>query len=219
MLLNQFEKTYNLENGYIGPYEHQDGRIIMSKQKEEAGVNGGYWRHEYFTIYKCKYCDENAMSTQRIYNSIDGIVTIPVTCSRYSECFAIHAGIQIAKDHVIHTRENPGIHDGYYCWREQIIDKNGNKISTGDGNKRKYVYLHRIVMEEYLDRKLESWEIVHHIDMIKINNDLSNLWLCNDSTHEKAHRSAEKICTESMYRPVQTGFNRETGEYYIINQQ
>ena len=223
MYLNQFEKIYNLDNGFIGPYEHKSGRIIMSKQKKEAGKNGGYWRHEYFTIYKCKYCKKNAISTGRDYDSIDGKRTLPVTCSRYSKCFSIHAGIQIAKDNIIHTRKNPGIDSsGYYCWRVPKLDKNGNKISTGDGNKRTYVYEHRMVMEEFLGRKLESWESVHHIDMVKLNNDISNLWLCTAKTHHQAHSSYNEICSQLMLnfnKYAGIGFHKETGRYYLIKKE
>ena len=131
---------------------------------------------------------------------------------------------------MIHTRENPGIDSsGYYCWREQIIDKNGNKISTGDGNKRKYIYLHRVIMEEYLGRPLnqkynmtknrKDYEIVHHIDMIKLNNNIDNLWLCSVSEHTLAHASYNEICAELMtnfnkYSGID--FDRKTGRYYLI---
>jgi len=212
MLLEQFEKAYNLNKGYIGPYEHKDGRIIISKKNKKAGANGGYWRHLYFTIYKCKYCSENAISSYKA-----------IVCSRYSECFSLHAGIQIAKDNIIHTRENPGLSSqGYYCWRIATLDENGNKISTGDGNHRTYIFEHRVVMEEYLGRKLKSWETVHHIDMAKLNNDISNLWLCIAKTHHKAHSSYNKICSQLMldynkYSGID--FNRETGEYYLVNKQ
>ena len=210
MYLNQFEQSYSLDKGFIGPYEHQDVRIIISKQNKKAGANGGYWRHEYFTIYKCKYCKENAIASNKT-----------VVCSRYSECFSIHAGIQIAKDNIIHTRENPGIDShGYYCWRVPKLDENGNKISTGDGNQRTYVFEHRVVVEEYLGRKLKSWETVHHIDMIKLNNNISNLWLCTAKTHHQAHSSYNEICRELMinfnkYSGI--GFNKEMGKYYLVN--
>lgn len=52
-------------------------------------------------------------------------------------------------------------------------------------NKR--VRIHRAVMEKKLGRKLESWEIVHHIDEDKTNNDPSNLELLTRSEHMKRH--------------------------------
>ena len=231
MNLSQFEAKYNIDNGWIGPYQRDDGRLMVSKHMKKPSQNRVSWHSEYFTIYKCKYCSENALSTGRNYDSIDGMTTLPVTCSRYSECFSKHAGIQIAKDHIIHTRENPGIDSrGYYCWRVPKLDKHGNKISTGDGNQRDYVYMHRIVMEEHLGRKLNQkyqrtknkadYEIVHHIDMNKLNNNLSNLWLCSVKDHTLAHASYNEICVELMVNYHQysgIGFNRKTGKYYLIN--
>ena len=210
MFLSQFEKTYNLENGWIGPYEGNNDKLMVSKHYKKPSQNGAYWHHVYLIIYKCKYCKLNALTEN------EGTVC----CSRYSNCFSIHSAKQIAKDNIIHTRENPGIDShGYYCWREQIIDKNGNKISTGDGNKRRYVYLHRYNMEQYLGRKLLKSEIIHHIDMDKTNNDIGNLWLCTDSQHKIAHNSFNKLCAEGMKKAVQFKFNVETGRYYLINQQ
>ena len=73
-------------------------------------------------------------------------------------------------------------------------------------------------MEKYLDRKLESWEIVHHIDMDKLNNDISNLWLCDEVTHGIAHMSFTKICEKLYYNYNKYSgidFNKDTGEYYL----
>lgn len=50
-----------------------------------------------------------------------------------------------------------------------------------------YELEHRIVMEEYLGRKLEDDEIVHHIDEIKNHNLIENLELCLKSVHISYH--------------------------------
>ncbi len=44
------------------------------------------------------------------------------------------------------------------------------------------VFEHRLVMARHLGRPLESWEIVHHIDHNRLNNDISNLELIQRST-------------------------------------
>ena len=58
----------------------------------------------------------------------------------------------------------------------------------------KWVYEHRLILENYLNRKLLSHEIVHHIDMDKDNNKRSNLYLCEDRTeHRRIHSSLELL--------------------------
>jgi hypothetical protein len=52
--------------------------------------------------------------------------------------------------------------------------------------KNKY-YEHIIVMENYLGRMLYDGETVHHINEIKNDNRLENLFLCHRKEHDKAH--------------------------------
>ena len=54
----------------------------------------------------------------------------------------------------------------------------------------------RIVMEEFLGRKLTSREFVHHIDCNLYNTDISNLFYTDYKGHGKAHKSLNKIRRE-----------------------
>jgi hypothetical protein len=70
-------------------------------------------------------------------------------------------------------------------------------------NQKKYKLKHRIVMEQYIGRKLNKNEIVHHIDENKKNNNIENLQLMEKKEHDKYHsrkrheqrRSAKNTCS------------------------
>ena len=50
-----------------------------------------------------------------------------------------------------------------------------------------WYYEHRLMMEKHYNRILEEWESVHHINEIKTDNRLVNLFLCSIEEHKKAH--------------------------------
>jgi predicted Zn-ribbon and HTH transcriptional regulator len=61
-----------------------------------------------------------------------------------------------------------------------------------------WVYLHRIIMENKIERYLESKEIVHHIDENRSNNKEENLQLLSWSDHSKLHMGIKepKTCKQ-----------------------
>lgn len=68
-----------------------------------------------------------------------------------------------------------------YCW-----------VSIQQDGRYRAIRKHRLVMEQHLDRKLESWEIVHHKDGNSKNNNISNLELTSYSTHTLSHHIGKK---------------------------
>lgn len=83
-----------------------------------------------------------------------------------------------------------------YVERDRAV--NGTGTTTVDGyalvtENGKRVYLHRLIMEELLGRKLTEHEVVHHIDGDKLNNDPSNLKLfASQAEHAKHHYTLKK---------------------------
>lgn len=62
----------------------------------------------------------------------------------------------------------------------------------------KYVPQHRLVVEEAIGRYLTKEEIVHHIDCIKDNNVIENLFVTTQSGHNVAHNSLNQCVKPLM---------------------
>ena len=75
--------------------------------------------------------------------------------------------------------------------RDSMISKEGYiliKIPEHPKSFRGWYYEHRLVIEKKLDRILEVWETIHHINENKTDNRIENLFLCTREQHNKAHK-------------------------------
>jgi hypothetical protein len=86
-------------------------------------------------------------------------------------------------------RYNPNFNGGKY-----IDDKGYIRVLAPKHpfENHGYVYEHRLVMEQYLGRYLQSWETVHHINEIKIDNRVENFYLTTVPEHSAIHREGQK---------------------------
>lgn len=93
---------------------------------------------------------------------------------------------------------NPNFNGGKY-----VDDKGYLRVLRPEHPKQNhgYVYEHRLVMEQLLGRILEKWETVHHINEIKLDNRVENLFLTTVSEHSSIHREG-KSRTEVQKRAV-----------------
>ena len=72
---------------------------------------------------------------------------------------------------------------------------------------------HILIMTEYLGRELTKDEIIHHINFIRNDNRLENLYLCDSrSDHGKVHYSINKLIKELLEMNV---IEFKDGEYAI----
>lgn len=58
--------------------------------------------------------------------------------------------------------------------------------------KNNYVLLHRVIMENHINRLLLPNEVVHHRDKNRYNNDISNLELLTKEEHNHLHSEEKK---------------------------
>lgn len=95
------------------------------------------------------------------------------------------------------------INDQYlYCYECNLSadiyrDENGYERYKGSD-----LLVHRVVAERKLGRPLEPWEVVHHKDRNKLNNNPDNLWVFRDQEeHDDAHwKDAERHGLEASFK-------------------
>jgi len=89
---------------------------------------------------------------------------------------------------------NPNFSGGQY-----VDDKGYLRVSRGEHpyHNHGYVYMHRLVMEQILGRFLEPWEVVHHVNEIKLDNRPGNLYLTTAPEHSIIHRQGKRGTPES----------------------
>ena len=66
------------------------------------------------------------------------------------------------------------------------LNKKGYKVIYHRGGKWKGQE-HRLVMEEYLGRKLRTDEVVHHLNGVKTDNRVINLQVMTKKQHDRLH--------------------------------
>jgi len=57
----------------------------------------------------------------------------------------------------------------------------------------RFIFQHRVITEECLGRRLSYNEVVHHVDCVRTNNKLSNLWVLSRAAHGRLHNDLSKI--------------------------
>ena len=85
--------------------------------------------------------------------------------------------------------------------------------------KNGYVLKHRVVVENYLGRVLEDWEVVHHKDGNKLNNDISNLEVLSKQEHARIHSSKGRTYITLVCPECGKEFVRELRQAYKGNKR
>lgn len=85
--------------------------------------------------------------------------------------------------------------------------------------KNGYVLKHRVVVENHLGRVLEDWEVVHHKDGNKLNNDISNLEVLSQQEHARIHSSKGRTYITLVCPECGKEFVRELRQAYKGNKR
>jgi hypothetical protein len=91
------------------------------------------------------------------------------------------------------AENNPNFTGGKY-----LDDKGYIRVLRPDHpyDNHGYVYEHRLVLEEFYGRILEPWESVHHVNEVKVDNRVENLFLTTRSEHAALHGEGKVVSLE-----------------------
>jgi len=119
------------------------------------------------------------------------------------------------KENGVTIRKQKG--ENHHSWK-------GGRIIKGDGyygiwkpeheraDNQGYVYEHTLIYEKNKGVLPNKNEVLHHIDGNKLNNEFSNLYLCNNRKHLVCHRSIEKLLKPLLEKGL---IKFENGTYKI----
>jgi hypothetical protein len=174
----------------------------------KLGKKSNYKRKCQITELKCDNCNNvfqkklNQLATNRRNNSVKHFCT---ECEPHSLGGKLAAKIRKEKYDNCVGKKNK-YKNGYV-----EIYVNGTHVFRPNKN---WVREHILIIENFIGRKLNKGEVVHHIDGDKHNNDVSNLDLCTVHEHNQCHAKIESIVFE-LYKKGLVGYNSKIKRYYI----
>lgn len=132
---------------------------------------------------------------------IDLYVNQHKTCKEICRMYGLSSGSssnlsRMLKKMGIEIRKDVG--ENHHNWKGGRIIKGDGYIGIWQPNHPKsdnqgYVYEHTLVVEKEINRQILKNEEIHHINLDKKDNNISNLCLCTHQEHLKMHRSIEKL--------------------------
>ena len=96
-----------------------------------------------------------------------------------------HQNRRFIKNHNEEPQRGQFIHKGYVY----IKAPKGHPTPT----QNRYIKRARLIMEQHIDRYLDSTEEVHHTNDIRNDDRIENLEILSKSEHNKKHRKAEAM--------------------------
>lgn len=143
-----------------------------------------------------KFCSDRCYHTYKIRIKVRSIMSKTYSCSNCGIKFTAYrqgkSGLHFCSQDCSKQYMKGENHHSFISGT--TINSAGYKcIKVGD----KYLYEHRLIMEEFLNRKLDKNEVVHHKDGNKLNNDLNNLELMTKHEHDIFHTKQRQSISNS----------------------
>lgn len=121
----------------------------------------------------------------------------------------------------IKRRKNAGIYCSRQCFYNYLQFNPTINIGTDGYYHIGTTRLHRLIMEQYLGKKLTTKEHVHHINGNKLDNRIENLEVLIDSKHHSKHKRMKTgqiiycdKCGKGKYYPISTLTNGSIANIY-----
>lgn len=169
------------------------------KQKTGLYINCAFCKKEIYRmkslIKKFNYCSYSCSGKHKRSQGVGGKTKSGI----YKTCVSCDKKIYCTK-----CKINLRKHDQFFCSTDCKTFAMKNQITTWSFKKTKKIIVsnpyvrkqikgkrmkeHRRIMEEYLGRKLEKHEIIHHINENPKDNRIENLMITNASDHGKIHK-------------------------------
>lgn len=171
--------------------------ILKTWKKQKIGKNG---KKQYRDIC-IKKCDECGLEKEV---HLEGVKESRLKRNSEIDLCRHCAGLMKYKGRGPRGKDNKNFKHG--------LNNCGYRLLTVDDGVK--CFEHRYVFGNFLGRELSSKERIHHIDLVKLNNDISNLFLCKSiGSHTSIHHQMEEIGYQCLCEKI--WFNCKSGIYEL----
>ncbi len=206
------------KNGYYrisygdnqGKYEH---RVIyenfinrrLKKKEKIHHVDGNKLNNQINNLFLCENKKEHSLLHHRADNFIMSLLNKHIYFNRENKKYTTLAVKNNRIDFIFDDSEIKSIIQ--FAWKA-----GGKEYQFGYLGDRKHKAFHRIIYEQFIDRKLDKNEHIHHIDGDTLNNEINNLILLTRKEHKECHNSLWD-CLKILYESGIIRFNN--GDYCL----